>query len=193
MMKEYHDQLQKFPVDTKKYYDSLTDTQRVTLEAAKQEKKETKIKRKASKEMKKTGKPTKPISSFAMYVKEEHAKEKVKQPFGPVSSNFRLFFNRSSIFIQYISNSTSFQHSIIEMGKKWKTLSPEEKTSYTLKYQEAYKIYEKKLSEWEEEMVRQGKESLIRAKSRPTTTEASKKLAVVSKRAPTSSRSPRID
>ena len=54
-------------------------------------------------------------------------------------------------------------------------MTPEEKAPYVKKYQEAYKVFEKKLVEWEEEMVRQGKESLVRNQSRPVT-EAKKKL-----------------
>lgn len=54
-----------------------------------------------------------------------------------------------------------------ELSKTWKTMTPEEKAPYAQKYQEAYKTYEKKLAEWEEEMVRQGKESLVRSRSRP--------------------------
>ncbi len=62
-----------------------------------------------------------------------------------------------------------------DISKKWNSMTSEEKAPYTKKYQEAYKAFEKKLVEWEEEMVRQGKESLVRNQSRPTT-ETKKKL-----------------
>ena len=39
MMNEYHEKLKKHPEAVKNYYDSLTDAQRVQLEAARQEKK----------------------------------------------------------------------------------------------------------------------------------------------------------
>lgn len=85
MMKEYRDKLEKYPENVKNYYNSLTDTQRVTLEAAKQEKKELQTKRKISKEIKKTGKPTRPVGSFGIFVKEQHSKETSQKPFGSVS------------------------------------------------------------------------------------------------------------
>lgn len=86
MMNEYHEKLQKFPQAIKQYYDSLTDAQRVQLEAAKQEKNELKKKRQATQELKKTGKPTRPVSSFGIFVAEQYLKDvSLKHNFGPVS------------------------------------------------------------------------------------------------------------
>lgn len=65
-----------------------------------------------------------------------------------------------------------------EISKKWNDLTAEEKTPYKLRYQEAYKVFEKNLVEWEEDMVRQGKESLVRTGSRPATGEARKSSLV---------------
>lgn len=62
------------------------------------------------------------------------------------------------------------------MSKKWSSMTDDEKLPYKTKYQDAYKIYETKIVEWEEEMVRQGKESLIRSRSRPTSTPNTKKM-----------------
>jgi hypothetical protein len=49
----------------------------------------------------------------------------------------------------------------------WNNLTPEEKVPYSLKYEEYEKEYRKSLSEWEGEMVRQGKVNLVRLQSRP--------------------------
>lgn len=57
----------------------------------------------------------------------------------------------------------------------------EEKIPYKTKYQEAFKVYEKKLAEWEEQMVREGKDSLIRTRSRPLSTGTPKKLPALEK------------
>ena len=53
------------------------------------------------------------------------------------------------------------------LSKEWKELSDDKKSPYVKKFKEAWKEYQTKMSSWEEEMVRQGKESLIRAGSRP--------------------------
>lgn len=86
MMNDYHEKLQKFPQAIKQYYDSLTDAQRVQLEAAKQEKNELKKKRQTSQELKKTGKPIRPVSSFGIFIAEQYSKDtNVKHNFGPVN------------------------------------------------------------------------------------------------------------
>ncbi len=86
MMNEYHEKLKKHPEAVKNYYDSLTDAQRVQLEAAKQAKNESKKKRRATLELRKTGKPARPVSSFGIFVKEQYLKEdNTRHTFGPVS------------------------------------------------------------------------------------------------------------
>ena len=85
MMNEYHEKLKKHPEAVKNYYDSLTDAQRVQLEAARQEKNELKKKRRASAELRKTGKPARPVSSFGIFVKDEYLKDNTRHTFGPVS------------------------------------------------------------------------------------------------------------
>lgn len=72
------------------------------------------------------------------------------------------------------------QSAMKEISKKWNNLTPEEKAPFTLRYQEAYKAYEKNLVDWEEDMVRQGKESLVRTRSRPANGEPKKSLLVKS-------------
>lgn len=52
--------------------------------------------------------------------------------------------------------------------EKWNSRSQEDKKKYEEKFQAAKQEYEKKMIEWEAEMIRQGKESLVRQKSRPT-------------------------
>lgn len=51
-------------------------------------------------------------------------------------------------------------------GEEWKQLSDEKKAPYIAKYKEEFKNYALKISEWEAEMVRQGKESWIRVSSK---------------------------
>ncbi|KAI9551952.1 hypothetical protein GHT06_022289 [Daphnia sinensis] len=152
MLNEYHEKLQKHPEEVEKYFSSLTDAQRVQLEAAKQDKNEIKKKRRTMQELKKTGKPIRPVASFGMFVKDEYSKMQSKNTFGPSA--------------------------IKEISKKWNNLTPEEKAPFKLRYQEAYKAYEKNLVEWEEEMVRQGKESLVRSRSRPAHGEPKKSSLV---------------
>lgn len=54
-----------------------------------------------------------------------------------------------------------------EISKVWNNLTPEEKAPYKLKYEKEEKDYRKKLAEWEEEMIRQGKANLVRSESQP--------------------------
>lgn len=86
MLNEYHEKLQKHPEEVEKYYSSLTDAQRVQLEAAKQDKNEVKKKRRTMQELKKTGKPIRPVTSFGLFVRDEYTKMQSKHVFGPVSS-----------------------------------------------------------------------------------------------------------
>ena len=91
MLKEYHEKLSKYPDVLKKYYDSLTDGQRVQLEAAKQQRNLSKKKRRDQQERRKLGKPIKPVTSFGMFVAEEFSKNQSKHNFGPVKIyNFSL-------------------------------------------------------------------------------------------------------
>jgi hypothetical protein len=53
------------------------------------------------------------------------------------------------------------------LSDEWKQMSEDTKSPYVKKFKEAWKEYSAKMSAWEEEMVRQGKESLIRVGSRP--------------------------
>lgn len=87
MLNEYHEKLHKHPEEVEKYYSSLTDAQRVQLEAAKQGKSEFRKKRRTMQELKKTGKPIRPVTSFGLFIKEEYAMMQSKYAFGPVSSN----------------------------------------------------------------------------------------------------------
>lgn len=91
MMNEYHAKLHEYPEALKKYYDSLTDAQRVKLEAARQDKKESKKKRQAMMELRKNGKPTRPVSSFGIFFAEQHSKDGLKHSFGPVLTLYNLF------------------------------------------------------------------------------------------------------
>jgi hypothetical protein len=74
MMSEYHKQVQKHPEALQQYYNSLTDTQRVQLEAAKKLRKENLQKIRLNLELKKTGKPNRPTNAFGSFVKDVYSK-----------------------------------------------------------------------------------------------------------------------
>ena len=74
MMNEYHEKIKNHPGALQQYYSSLTDAQRVQLEAAKKIKKESLQKLRLQLELKKSGKPIRPAHAFGMFVKDVFSK-----------------------------------------------------------------------------------------------------------------------
>lgn len=74
MLNEYHEKIKKHPDTLQQYYNSLTDAQRVQLEAAKQNRKEYLQKLRLRLELKKTGKPNRPANAFGLFVKDAYSK-----------------------------------------------------------------------------------------------------------------------
>lgn len=68
MLDEFHKEMAEYPKVLKNYLDSLSDSERVKLEAAKVEKKEAKKKRELMNEERKTGKPSRPPNVYALFV-----------------------------------------------------------------------------------------------------------------------------
>ncbi|XP_046445176.1 transcription factor A, mitochondrial-like [Daphnia pulex] len=144
LMNEYREKLQKYPDTLQQYYLSLTDAQRLELETVRNEKDASAQKRKLRLENRKTGKPIRPVNQFGIFVKEVFPK---------VSAGD--------------SGKPNVQATLKDICKRWKNLTPEEKAPYKLKFEVADQEYQKKLVEWEDEMVRQGKANLVRVRARP--------------------------
>lgn len=138
--KEFLQKMAKYPEEQSNYYNSLTEEQRAQLEKAKEKLKLSKQKRKDKEELKSSGKPERPATSFALYMSDQIQSRHLK---GNITDLNKI------------------------LSKEWKELSDDKKSPYVKKFKEAWKEYQTKMSSWEEEMVRQGKESLIRAGSRP--------------------------
>lgn len=84
MMNDFHKEMEEYPKILKNYFDSLSDSQRVKLEAGKAEKQEAKKKRQILIEERKTGKPSKPPNSYALFVKEHFKHLELPKKIGKV-------------------------------------------------------------------------------------------------------------
>ena len=69
--KEFLQKMAKYPEEQSNYYNSLTEEQRAQLEEAKEKLKLSKQKRKDKEELKSSGKPERPATSFALYMSDQ--------------------------------------------------------------------------------------------------------------------------
>ncbi|EFX83491.1 hypothetical protein DAPPUDRAFT_315773 [Daphnia pulex] len=143
MMNEFHEKIKTHPEALQQYYSTLTDAQRVQLEAAKKTRMESLKKIRSKFELRKSGKPTRPTGMFGVFVKDVYSKK---------TDHSTTYFGTGHLK---------------EISKVWNNLTPEEKAPYKFKYEKDEKEYRKKLAEWEEEMIRQGKANLVRSESQP--------------------------
>jgi hypothetical protein len=164
MMNEFHEKIKTHPEALQQYYSTLTDAQRVQLEAAKKTRMESLKKIRSKFELRKTGKPTRPTGMFGIFVKDVYSKKTNDSTkyFGTVNNSQTSFFSTFLMHFGFFK-----QGHLKEISKVWNSLTPEEKAPYKFKYEKDEKEYRKKLAEWEEEMIRQGKANLVRSESQP--------------------------
>jgi len=120
------------------YEESLTPDQQRVLKELREEQLEEKKRRKIKKESKEEGKPKRPASSFGIFLKE---------------------------FTQSHREGKSFNEVIKEIKDKWTKLPESEKNIYKAEFEKNRVEYEKNLKAWENRMLAEGKEQLIRVKT----------------------------
>ncbi|XP_018576996.1 transcription factor A, mitochondrial-like [Anoplophora glabripennis] len=116
---------------------NLTPEQRQALQIVNDEKKSSRQKRKIKKIEKETNKPKRPMGAYALYVQEQSK-------------------------IRNISN----KDLIPSLKVEWEKLSEEEKNKYRSQFLNEKEKYETGMAEWEEKMIKEGRDDLIRVKSR---------------------------
>ncbi len=95
MMNEFHEKIKTHPEALQQYYSTLTDAQRVQLEAAKKARMESLKKIRSRFELRKTGKPTRPTGVFGIFVKDVYSKmtDHSTKSFGTVNNTQISFFS----------------------------------------------------------------------------------------------------
>jgi len=145
MMTKYVEGLSKYYEATQSYQSSLSPEKLTEIKEAKAEMKRKKEQRVLKKAMEENNKPKRPATSFGMFVKEQ-------------------------IEARGLQAGSGNQHPITEttviIANDWKKLSIEAKQRYAEKFQVGLEDYKKKLLQWEDEMVRQGKGWLVKSTSK---------------------------
>ncbi|XP_066253954.1 transcription factor A, mitochondrial-like [Euwallacea similis] len=118
-----------------RYNAQLTPEQEKILKEIDAEKRKDKIKRKMRLENKAEGKPKRPVTAFAIFLKEN--------------------------FVQ----GTSLVDSMKDITEKWTKLPEFEKQKYQFQWQKNKEKYEADLASWEDQMIAKGKSFLVRASS----------------------------
>ena len=102
---EYHENLKKYSEDLEQYNLSLTDAQRLHLETATINRSKSKEKQQLKLDNKKTGKPSRPVNPYGLFVKEFFSKipktdsENLNEP---VSIEQTLFYSiKTSCLMQF--------------------------------------------------------------------------------------------
>ncbi|XP_026463686.1 ARS-binding factor 2, mitochondrial-like [Ctenocephalides felis] len=120
------------------YDKNLTEEQKEDIKQFKANQQEEKLKRDLKKQKRELGKPKKPISSFISFMKAQE----------PI--------HRGNL---------SFREWQVKAGELWLKLDPNVKAKILMKAKEDLDEYTKKLSEWEESMIRQGHINMVRRKA----------------------------
>nr|UOA02778.1 transcription factor A mitochondrial-like protein [Monochamus saltuarius] len=116
---------------------SLTPEQKEALQLASEEKKSSKERRKIKKIEKETNKPKRPMGAYALYIKEQSQIKNV-----------------------------SMKDLISSLKDDWTKLSEDEKTKYKNQFLKEREKYETAMADWEEKMLKEGRDNLIRVKSK---------------------------
>jgi len=139
----YKNDLVSYSSILEKYNKSLTPAQKEAQQQLKLDKQLQKDKREKKKRLRELGKPKKPASPFFMYLSNN-------VPAGSSVSEYRM--------------------SAKKFAESWKSMSEAEKAPYTTKYKENRDSYMKTLAKWEEKMIKQGHDDLVRESSRNSPT-----------------------
>jgi len=124
-----------------KYKKSLTPEQKDAQQQLKLDRQLMREKREKRKRLKELGKPKKPASPFFMYLANNVPKG---------------------------STITEYQNAAKTLSEAWKSMSEAEKAPYLKKYKENQEIHSKSLERWEEKMLKQGNDDMVREETRKT-------------------------
>jgi len=131
----YKSEVASYSPILEKYNKSLTPEQKEAQQQLKLDKQLQRERREKKRRLKEFGKPKKPASPFFMYLSNNVAKG---------------------------SSITEYQNAAKKLSQAWKSMSEAEKAPYLTKYQENQDIYVKTLARWEEKMLKQGNDDLVR-------------------------------
>jgi len=141
MMAEYVESLSKYYEANQNYQLKLSPEKLAEIKENKAEMKRKKEKKELKKALEENNKPKRPATSFGMFLKDRIEAYGAKRPSG---------------------KPTLVTEITTKLANEWKNLSPEAKQKYTDVFQKNTEEYKKKLAQWEDEMVRQGKGWLLK-------------------------------
>lgn len=133
---EYNVENEKYGAIMESYQARLTSEQKEALKIATREKTEERKKRRLKKEFKETGKPKRPLTSYMRYVIDKTKGD--SRPIKDVAADLK---------------------------SGWASLSAQEKERYHNEYLQDKKRYEMEMKNYENRMLNQGREHLVRNKS----------------------------
>ncbi|XP_021951746.1 transcription factor A, mitochondrial isoform X2 [Folsomia candida] len=131
----YKKDMESYSATLDKYQASLTPEQTALVEQLKMEKMSKKDKREKKRRVKDLGKPKKPMTAFLLFLRAQ---------------------------AKHGDTIEQYQQLAKQMGTKWKGMSEAEKAPYLAQYNDAASIYEKDLKKWEDKMLKQGNNDVVR-------------------------------
>ncbi|CAL8109650.1 unnamed protein product [Orchesella dallaii] len=131
----YKDEMKSYSLILDRYKQSLTPEQKEAQQQMKLDRQLLREKREKRKRLKELGKPKRPASPFFLYIS------------GKVPAGSKI---------------VDYQAAAKTLGEAWKSMSEAEKAPYVAKYQDTLKAYEKAMVKWEDKMIKQGNDDLVR-------------------------------
>ncbi|ODN01559.1 Transcription factor A, mitochondrial [Orchesella cincta] len=136
----YRNEMQSYASVIEKYKQSLSPEQKEAQQQMKLDSQLLREKREKKRRLKELGKPKRPASPFFLFLSSK------------VTPGSKI---------------ADYQDAAKKLGEVWKTMSDAEKEPFAAKYKEDLRLYEKSMTKWEDKMIKQGNDDVVReSKSR---------------------------